>query len=149
MNQGLAMKYRLLQGQYVDMKSQVMDMFDERNRLEAGIKDLKQLKGTLTSYVKLIVLQLIEHQGGLYGLQMCASILIIGLQSRMTRALETYYKFRGMFNSGELDRVQAENRISGRKLALLQDNFTGAVDGITSKPYLFILTMYFKLSHTI
>lgn len=45
MNKGLAVKYRTLQGQYVDMKSKVMDMFDERNRLEAGIKDLKQLKG--------------------------------------------------------------------------------------------------------
>ena len=40
MNKGLAVKYRTLQGQYVDMKSKVMDMFDERNRLEAGIKDL-------------------------------------------------------------------------------------------------------------
>ena len=45
MNKGLAMKYRELQGKHVDMKSRVMDMFDERNRLEAGIKDLKQLKG--------------------------------------------------------------------------------------------------------
>lgn len=45
MNKGLAMTYRKLQGQHVDLKSRVMDMFDERNRLEAGIKDLKQLKG--------------------------------------------------------------------------------------------------------
>lgn len=44
-NQGLAMAYRKLQGQHIDMKSRVMDMFDERNRLEAGIKDMKQLKG--------------------------------------------------------------------------------------------------------
>lgn len=44
-NRGLAETYRKLQGEYVDMKSKVMDMFDERNRLEAGIKDLKQLKG--------------------------------------------------------------------------------------------------------
>lgn len=44
-NRGLAETYRRLQGQYVDIKSKVMDMFDERNRLEAGIKDLKQLKG--------------------------------------------------------------------------------------------------------
>lgn len=49
----------------------------------------------------------------------------------MHRALVTYYKFRGMFNSGELDRVEAENRISGRKLARLQDHFTEAVGGIT------------------
>ncbi|XP_067933095.1 coiled-coil domain-containing protein 178-like [Watersipora subatra] len=98
LNKGLAMRYRQLQGQHVDMKSKVMDMFDERNRLEAGIKDLKQLKG---------------------------------LQSRMHRALETYYKFRGMFNSGELERVQAENRISGKKLANLQEHFNQAVGGIT------------------
>lgn len=45
MNRGLAETYRKLQGEYVDLKSKVMDMFDERNRLEAGIKDLKQLKG--------------------------------------------------------------------------------------------------------
>lgn len=56
-----------------------------------------------------------------------------GLQSRMRRALETYYKFRGMFNSGELERVQAENRISGVKVAQLQNNFNSAVGAITSK----------------
>lgn len=51
----------------------------------------------------------------------------------MRRALETYYKFRGMFNSGELERVQAENRISGVKVARLQNNFNTAVGAITSK----------------
>ena len=53
----------------------------------------------------------------------------------MHRAQETYYKFRGMFNSGELERVQAENRISGRKLARLQDHFNSAVGDITGKSH--------------
>lgn len=65
MNSSLARTYRSLQGRFVDVKSKVMDMFDERNRLEASIKDLKQLKGQLARFIS-------RGDNPIFGSKICA-----------------------------------------------------------------------------
>jgi len=53
----------------------------------------------------------------------------------MAKALATYYKFRGLYNSSELERVLSENRVSGVKVTRLQEKFNTSVKNITGTDF--------------
>lgn len=96
-NSKLASCYRRIQNEHFELKNKVMDLYDEQNRLEAAIKDVKQLSG---------------------------------LQARMHIALETYYKYRGLYNSAELGRVSVESLTSAVRVGELQTAFDESLSSV-------------------